>query len=74
MNRESCGYWVRALNKLASLSAQFSFDDVDRPVGAKGPSRIEGRRTKSSKVAQRGRSRFRNRREQSKIDRVNDAA
>ena len=73
MNRESCGYLVRALNQLASLTAQCSFDDVDRPVGPRARSRIEGCRKKSYKVAQRRRSRYRNRNARSKIDRVNTA-
>ena len=49
MNRESCGYLVKALNQLASLTAQCSFDDVDRPVGPKVQP-IEVRRRKSRKV------------------------
>ena len=70
MNRETCGYLVRALNQVASLTAQCSFDDVDRPVGPKAPRRIEGCRRKS---AQRRRSRYRYRHARSKIDRVNTA-
>jgi hypothetical protein len=54
MNREL----VRALNQLASLTAQCSFDDVDRPVRAKAPSPIE--RCRRTKMARR-RSRYRNR-------------
>jgi hypothetical protein len=72
MNR-SYGYLVRALNEFASLTAQCSFDDVERPVGAKAPSRIEGCRRKSCKVAQRRRSRYRNRNARSNIDSVNAA-
>ena len=71
MNRESCGYLVRALNQLATLTARCSFDEVDRPVEPNAPRRIEGCRRKS---AQRRRSRYRNRHARSKIDRVNTAS
>ena len=73
MKRERCGYLVRALYELASLTAQCSFDDVDCLVGTKTQSRIEGCPRKSSKVAQRRRARYRNRHARSKIDRANTA-
>jgi hypothetical protein len=73
MNRKSCGYLVRALNELASLTAQCKFDDVDRAVGAKTPSRTGDCHRSSRNLDQRWRSRYRNRRARAKFGRVNAA-
>ena len=44
MNGRSYGYLVRALNELASLRARCCLKDVQRPVPAKAPVRINGYR------------------------------
>lgn len=42
MNGRSYGYLVRSLNELASLRARCRLKDIQRPVPAKVPVRIEG--------------------------------
>ena len=47
MNRGSCGYWVRALNQLSSLTAQCGFKDICHPVPARALKPIAGSRRNS---------------------------
>ena len=44
MNRRSCGYLVRALNQLASLTARCGLKDICRPVPTRALTPIDGSR------------------------------
>ena len=59
MNR-SYGYLVKALNELASLTAQCGLKYVHRPIPAKVSIRMDGSRSNASKAIRRPRAGGRN--------------